>query len=80
MLGRKHRNPYPGPRFGKFWTQIFFNVANILALLAFYCILKFKMLCRVMDVFLSEGIEVIFRIALTLLMLGNPRFLKFKNL
>ncbi len=29
-----------------------------------------------MDVFLSEGIEVIFRIALTLLMLGNPRFYK----
>ncbi len=33
-----------------------------------------------MDVFLSEGIEVIFRIALTLLMLGNLRAFKFKVL
>ncbi len=33
-----------------------------------------------MDVFLSEGIEVIFRIALTLLMLGNPKVFKFKIL
>jgi hypothetical protein len=71
---KKHRNPYPGPRLGKILDLDFSFFPG-------YIVFNVKMLCcRVMDVFLSEGIEVIFRIALTLLMLGNPRVFKFKIL